>query len=232
MPFNATLILALAAAVGVSTLATAHVRAAAADLNSDVRERIYRALSRSEILWRALEWGSVAIILVSMFTNVFSRKLSDTYVIAACGAALMCAANAAAAFHTWAVYAREAPGSPAHASAKKSAWIVALAELALVAVLFALLNNRVNLTKYFHNGDTVRPRHEVDEAGEQDEQKGLWLDENIALQELSWLKKAELDTIVGNGGVKTKTVAGKILYNADAVERLKKLHRSNANIPD
>lgn len=232
MPFNITLVLAIFAAVGVSTLAAAYVRATAAQLDAAARERIVRALAKVELLWRALEWGGVLAILLSLFTHVFTKKFSDRYVIAACGAALMCAANVVAAWYARSVYTREAPGSGAATSARRAAWGVTFAELSVIAVLVFLLSQHVDLRKIFRSQDTQNVAHDADSAGDSDENKGLWLDESLALQELNWLKKEELELLAQSGGLKTKTVAGKKLYNADDVERLKKRQKQNANLPD
>ena len=232
MPFNITLILAIFAAVGASTLAATHVRAMAAELDAGARERIARALAKVELLWRALEWGGVLVLILSLFTHVFTKKFSDRYVIAACGAALMCAVNAAAAWHARSIYAREAPGSAAATSARRAAWGVTCAELSVIAVLGFLLSQHVDLGKMFRSHDTQNVARDADSPSDSDENKGLWLDESLALQELNWLKKDELEQLVQNSSVKSKTVAGKKLYNADDVERLKKQQKQNANLPD
>ncbi len=229
MPFNVGLVLALVAAMSISNLTTAHVRGVMADLDAAVRDRIEHTLAKSAMLWQALEWAGIIMMLLSMFTSIFGRSLSFRFFLAGCGAAFVCLVVAASAWHMYRVIAREAPGSPAQSAARNSALLVTVVEFAVIGVLFWLLNGRVDWTKVFGPGvKTGSAQTEESEAPP----KELWVDETIALKELNWMKLDEIKLIVDSGMLKTKSVAGKTVYRNADIERLKAQHKSNATLPN
>ncbi|MEI6232425.1 MAG: hypothetical protein WCT04_05200 [Planctomycetota bacterium] len=221
------LLYCLIGTVGVSWLASIWVRASAEELDDETRGRVARAADKTAWIWQGLEWIGIALLLAGMFlpTRMLFTAASQRIITIAVGLELFCFANASA---TWAVrtaYAREAPTTRAARSAYWAAVMVSIAEVALLCVVVWIVMNRIDW-----KSDATSNESSTTESSKHDPaEKDVWIDEQLAKQDLSHLDPDYVQGLVESGALHTKNVGGKKLYRQRDVEILKK--RKKENIP-
>ncbi len=191
------------------------LREASEELPDAVRLELASRERRQARLWQLLEWLGIGLILLGMFEVrhvIFSDRAQNVFSIAG-GLALFCVANAASAWSAYLNCKKLAPGTRASNTGFRAALLVTVAEIVLLAVVCWRVYSRYNWSKW------LKPK---DESGEViPEEKGTWLDETIALKELSKLDRDYITGLVEGGALRTKIVSGKKMYNARDVEALK-----------
>lgn len=229
MSYSLILMLSIFAAMGVANMTSTNVRNAAAELDPEARERIFSAEAAGEFIWKCLEWLGPLIIILSLYSNVLGR--GNSLMKAAGGAVLMCVVALASAWRTSRIYAREAPGTKAAAAARNAALMVSAIELIVIGVVVGVLYARGGLNKFLPSKSSSATSDEAEVSGDADA-GGIWLDETLTLKELPWLKADDLALLRQGTNLRTKKVAGKTLYNATDIERLKQQNRRDGSIPN
>lgn len=215
---NFPLLLCLLGTIAVSSVATTMVRGAAQELDAETRDRVARAESKAARFWRGIDWVGIGLILLAMFLPqmMLFTKSSQRVLTIAAGLAVFCISNAAAAWHTASVYKRETQSTNARATARNGATLVTVAEVILLAVVFWIVSGRLD---WFSTTKPDAPTPET--SGEESEPSGNWMDESIALKELSALDKDYIEGVIASGTLHTKMVGGKKMYRVRDVEALK-----------
>ena len=218
------LLIGLIVTIAVSSMASGMLRSASEELAVEVRDRVFKSENRRAWLWRYSEWLGIALILAGMFLPqmmLFTAKSQRVICIAA-GLVLFCFSNAMAAWSSFTVYKKEAPGTNATRAAFRGAVLVSLAETVLLVVVFWIVSVRLDWMPSAKPGDSS--------AETASEDKSLWVDESIALKELASFDRDYVEGRVEGGSLRTKMIAGKRMYHAGDVERLKK--QKKENIPE
>jgi hypothetical protein len=224
MPFTYVLLAGIVGSVAVSSLAAAALRRSQEDLADDIRVRIYQRERSLDWAWRAAEWAGVILILLGMFTTIISRQACTRVLVIAAGMALFCAANTASAWFTSLLCRREAPETKTSRTALLSASVVTLTEAILMGIVLWIVSSRLGWLSEKPNPESAQNER----AAETD--NGIWIDEAAALKELSQQDKEYIRGLIESGALRTKTVAGKRLFEAGDVEKLK--HKKKDAIPD
>lgn len=218
------LLIGLIVTIAVSSMASSMLRSASEELAVDVRDRVFKSENRSAWLWRYFEWFGIALIIAGMFlpqTVLFTAKSQRVISITA-GLLLFCASNSMAAWSSYVVYKIEAPETAAARAALRGAILVSLAETVLLVVVFWIVSVRLDWLP------AAKPGESPAESAADD--KSLWIDESIALKELASFDRDYIEGRVEGGSLRTKMIAGKRMYHAGDVEKLKK--QKKENIPE
>ena len=218
MTMNIPLLACLIGTIIVSSVATGMVRSASSDLPPETRDRIAQAEFKLSSVWRYMEWLGIGLILLAMFLPqmMLFTAASQRIITIAVGLMLFGSANTCGAWFSFSVNKREAPESKAASAALRGALFVTLAEMALIGVVIWIVLTRLDMSAAskpnVQNGAVILDE-KVDSAN--------WIDESLALKELSGLDREYVQGLVESGALRTKMVAGKKMYRLSDVQDLK-----------